>query len=96
VYDNLARAELVARHFSAKYVGEEVWIVTIDTNYLARGPVFRAADILKGKVEKDGWLHEGEYLVMYTVPRQAIRSETLVAKGGGKEGTVGLIGRRPS
>ncbi|KAH5402908.1 hypothetical protein HBI23_192090 [Parastagonospora nodorum] len=96
MYDNLARAEQVALYFEQKYPGEEVWIVTIDTKHLAWGPVFRAADILKGEADnRQGWVHEGEYLVLYTVPKQAVRVETLMTKGKGKYGAVGLIGGRP-
>lgn len=96
MYDDLAHAEQVACHFKQKYPGEEVWIVTIDTKHLAWGPVFRAADILKGEADHgQGRMHEGEYLVLYTVPRQAVRVETLVAKGKDKHGAVGLIGKRP-
>ncbi|EAT76946.1 hypothetical protein SNOG_15571 [Parastagonospora nodorum SN15] len=96
MYDNLARAEQVALYFEQKYPGEEVWIVTIDTKHLAWGPVFRAADILKGEADnRQGWMHEGEYLVLYTVPKQAVRVETLMTKGKGKYGAVGLIGGRP-
>lgn len=95
MYDDLARAERVARYFEQKYPGEGVWIVTIDTKYLAWGPVFRAADILKGEADNiQGCLHEGEYLVLYTVPRQAVRVETLVTKGKDKHVAVGLIGMR--
>jgi hypothetical protein len=51
---------------------------------------------LKGEADNgQGWIHEGEYLVLYTVPRQAVRVETLVTKGKDKHGAVGLIGKRP-
>ena len=46
VYDNLAHAEKVARHWAETW-GEEVLLVSVDTRHFARGPVFRAADLLK-------------------------------------------------
>lgn len=93
MYDNLAHAENVARHFATKY-GEDAYVVTVDTQHLARGPVFRAADLLKDESgfqsgEGDEWLHWGEYLVMYCIPAQAIRVETPVARVS----KVGVIGR---
>jgi hypothetical protein len=94
VYDKLTHAEVVARQFAQKY-GEDTLVVTIDTRHLARGPVFRAADLLKegGGVEGNEWLHEGEYLVMYRIPMQAIRDQTPVARGeGAKQNAVGVIG----
>ena len=102
VYDNLSHAEKVAKHWATKY-GEETWVVTVDTRQFARGPVFRAVDLLKGnewdmgKAGKGGkddeWLHWGEYLVMYRVPAQAIRDQTPVGRGK-VEGwrAVGVIG----
>ena len=100
MYDNLAHAENVARHW-AKEKGEDTLVVTVDTRHLARGPVFRAADLLKdeivggGKKEADGneWLHWGEYLVMYRIPAQAIRDQTPIARGVNQDWrTVGVIG----
>lgn len=69
----------------------------VDTRHLARGPVFRAVDLLKegGKGEEGEGLHEGEYLVMYRIPMQAVRGQTAVARGGGKQAAVGVIGMRP-
>jgi len=91
VYDNLAHAEAVAKHFAEKYK-EDIWVVTVDTRHFARGPVFRAADLLEKDVEEgkigekmgkeEAWLHFGEYLVMYRIPAQAIRDQTPVARGG--------------
>jgi hypothetical protein len=46
VYDNVAHAEAVARYFGEKYA-EDTWVVTVDPAHFARGPVFRAADLLK-------------------------------------------------
>lgn len=46
VYDNLQHAENVAKHWAEKW-GEEVLVVSVDTRHFARGPVFRAADLLK-------------------------------------------------
>ena len=70
VYDNLAHAEAVAKHFGERY-GEDTWVVTVDPAHFARGPVFRAMDILKdsagGKDANAEWLHYGEYLVMYRI-----------------------------
>jgi hypothetical protein len=99
VYDNLAHAENVAKHFAQKY-GEDTFVVTVDTRHFARGPVFRAADLLKdaagqgkGGDEQSEWLHWGEYLVMYRIPPQAIRDQTPVARGEDQKWrTVGVIG----
>jgi hypothetical protein len=93
VYDKLLHAEAVARHFASKY-GEDTMVVEIDTRHLARGPVFRAEDLLRKEGLGVEWLHEGEYLVMYSVPRQAIRGQTPVARGeGAKQNAIGVIGR---
>ncbi|KAF2624134.1 hypothetical protein BU25DRAFT_399327 [Macroventuria anomochaeta] len=93
VYDSLPHAENVAKHWADKW-GEEVLVVTVDTRHFARGPVFRAADLLKdASGAKDECLHWGEYLVMYRIPAQAIRDQTPV--GRGKMETwraVGVIG----
>ncbi|KAH7090702.1 hypothetical protein FB567DRAFT_426976, partial [Paraphoma chrysanthemicola] len=96
VYDTLSHAESVAKHFAQKY-GEDTFVVTVDTRHFARGPVFRAADLLKEGGAKDGetdeWLHWGEYLVMYRIPAQAIRDQTPVARGEAQKWrTVGMIG----
>jgi hypothetical protein len=95
VYDTLAQAEEVAHRFARMY-REDTHVMTIDTNHLARGPVFRAADLLKQDSGDEGmeWLHEGEYLFMYRIPIQAVRGQRLVAKGvGGKQSAVGITGR---
>jgi hypothetical protein len=95
VYDDLAQAERVAHFFTQKY-GEDTLVVTVDTRHLARGPVLRAADLLKDGSGKEGdeWLHEGEYLVMYRIPMQAITCQTLVAKGvNAAQNAFGVIGR---
>lgn len=81
VYDDLAHAEAVAKHFADKYK-EDTLVVTVDTRHLARGPVFRAADLLEKESGEESWLHYGEYLVMYRIPAQAIRDQTPVARGG--------------
>ncbi|KAH7392510.1 hypothetical protein BKA66DRAFT_607035 [Pyrenochaeta sp. MPI-SDFR-AT-0127] len=98
VYDNLTHAESVAKHWAQKY-GEDTFVVTVDTRHLARGPVFRAADLLKEggsdykEAEGSEWLHWGEYLVMYRIPAQAIRDQTPVARGEDQRWrTVGTIG----
>ncbi|KAF1963129.1 hypothetical protein CC80DRAFT_530972 [Byssothecium circinans] len=97
VYDTLSHAEAVAKHFATKY-GEDTHVVTVDTRHFARGPVFRAADLLATMKEEElgpekRWLHHGEYLVMYRIPAQAIRDETPVGKGGNQKWrAVGLIG----
>lgn len=72
-------------------------MVKIDTRHLARGPVFRAADLLEEKEgeidESERELHRGEYLIMYKIPPQAIRDETLVGRGAvAKWKAVGTIG----
>ncbi|EOA90684.1 uncharacterized protein SETTUDRAFT_63263, partial [Exserohilum turcica Et28A] len=46
VYDSLAHAEAVARYFGDRYM-EDTWVVTVDPAHFARGPVFRAADLLR-------------------------------------------------
>ncbi|KAF3008931.1 hypothetical protein E8E13_011324 [Curvularia kusanoi] len=96
VYDNRAHAENVAKHWAEKW-GEEVLVVSVDTEHFARGPVFRAADLLKGETAGivDEWLHWGEYLVMYRIPAQAVRDQTPVGRAAKKEAwrAVGVIGR---
>ncbi|KAJ8116589.1 hypothetical protein OPT61_g2013 [Boeremia exigua] len=94
MYDNLSHAENVARYLAAKW-GEELLIVTVDTGHFARGPVFRAADLLRDvDAGADDWLHWGEYLIMYRIPAQAIRDQTSVGRSK-KEAwpSVGVIGR---
>ncbi|KZM21519.1 uncharacterized protein EKO05_0006254 [Ascochyta rabiei] len=94
VYDDLAHAHNVAQHWADVY-GEETWVVSVDTRHFARGPVFRAADLLKdASVDHgDAWLHWGEYLVMYRVPAQAIRDQTPVGRGKAQAWrAVGVIG----
>ncbi|PSN63681.1 hypothetical protein BS50DRAFT_557797 [Corynespora cassiicola Philippines] len=97
VYDNLAHAERVAQYVSQK-CGEDTFVVTIDTAHLARGPVFRAADLLARDGEthsnqESEFFHHGEYLVMYRIPAQAIRDQTPIARGGEpKWRAVGVIG----
>lgn len=96
----------------------------IDTQYLARGPVLRAADLLREEekglqeivgsgrrdsavsggnggvqgreAEHSAWLHEGEYLFMYSIPIQAVRGHTVVSRGEVRRGSggVGVIGSR--
>ncbi len=100
VYDDLSHAENVARHWAQKYA-EDTFVVTVDTQHFARGPVFRAVDLLENtygdrkaedKLERD-WLHYGEYLVLYRIPAQAIRDETPVARGESQKWrAVGVIG----
>ncbi|EMD64156.1 hypothetical protein COCSADRAFT_66462, partial [Bipolaris sorokiniana ND90Pr] len=46
VYDNAAHAEAVARYFGERYQ-EDTWIISVDPAHFARGPVFRAADLLR-------------------------------------------------
>ncbi|KAF2792771.1 hypothetical protein K505DRAFT_192763, partial [Melanomma pulvis-pyrius CBS 109.77] len=82
VYDNLEHAQDIAHLFAKKH-GERTTVVMIDTSRWARGPVFRAADLLKNRelTDEEMFLHQGEYLVMYNVPREAIVSEIPVAYG---------------
>ncbi|KAF2470598.1 uncharacterized protein BDR25DRAFT_198431, partial [Lindgomyces ingoldianus] len=77
VYTDESHARNVALAFSRKY-GAGCMVVGIDTGHLARGPVFRAADLLKDRevTPEQSWLHYSEYLVMYRIPAQAIREET--------------------
>lgn len=55
MFDNLAHAEAVARYFGERYA-EDTWVVTVDPAHFARGPVFRAADLLReearGEIER--------------------------------------------
>ncbi|PVI06837.1 hypothetical protein DM02DRAFT_491944, partial [Periconia macrospinosa] len=89
VYDDKKHAEAVARYFAEVYE-EDTVVVTVDTRYFARGPVFRAVDLVEGS---KGWLHWGEYLVMYRIPPQAIRDETVVGRGHAQKWKgVGVIG----
>ncbi|KAJ4985362.1 hypothetical protein SVAN01_09117 [Stagonosporopsis vannaccii] len=96
VYDNLSHAEKVAWYLAEKW-SEELLVVTVDTRHFARGPIFRAADLLKdadGKV--DEWMHWGEYLVMYRIPAQAIREQMPIGPCRKQaRPSVGVIGSRP-
>ncbi|KAH9875383.1 hypothetical protein J1614_004875 [Plenodomus biglobosus] len=116
VYDDRAHAEAVARSMAPVW-REDALLVTVDTRYLARGPVFRAVDLLRevgdgeagmakarpGAEAKRGGpgmggldeeaLHRGEYLVMYRIPAQAVRDQTVVARGEDQGWrAVGVIG----
>lgn len=106
VYDNLAHAEHVARNW-AQHKQHATFVVTIDTRHLARGPIFRAADLLRGESERNEvnlssreaagneWLHWGEYLVLYRIPPQAVQNQTPIAQGVDQNWrTVGVIGRK--
>ncbi|KAF2017051.1 hypothetical protein BU24DRAFT_420078 [Aaosphaeria arxii CBS 175.79] len=103
VYDNQAHAEYIAQRYAQMY-NEETLVVTIDTKYFARGPVFRAADLLAGRDENSAlseWeelLHRGEYLIMYKIPPQAVRVEVKVGWVGNSKrdsaGSVGVVGSR--
>ncbi|ORY18769.1 hypothetical protein BCR34DRAFT_449353, partial [Clohesyomyces aquaticus] len=79
VYTDEAHARNVALCLARKY-GAVCLVVGIDTAHLARGPVFRAADLLKDRelTSEEVWMHHSEYLVMYRIPAQAIREETVV------------------
>jgi hypothetical protein len=59
VYDNLQHAEDVAKHWAEKW-GEEVLVVSVDTRHFARGPVFRAADLLKVCSSYIRWIVVGD------------------------------------
>lgn len=52
--------------------------------HFGAGPVWRAEDVLRrqGEGRENEWMHQGEYLVMYRLEKQAIVSETLVYRGG--------------
>jgi hypothetical protein len=98
VYDSYEQAEKIALYFATKYE-EETWVVKIDTRHLARGPVFRAADLLAEKeaagelTEVDRELHKGEYLIMYKIPPQAVRDETRIGVAGQQRWrAVGAVG----
>ncbi|KAF2708433.1 hypothetical protein K504DRAFT_434913 [Pleomassaria siparia CBS 279.74] len=94
VYDDLAHAECVA-HYLAKKHGEKTMVVTIDTSRWARGPVFRAVNILKDRelTAEERFLHQGEYMVMYNIPREAIVTQTPVGHGADAQWKgVGVIG----
>lgn len=89
LYDNFAHAERVASYFAEK-LGCQVKVVTIDTKYLGRGPVFWARDIIKER-EKTEWLHSGELLVTYQIPVRALTAETPVGRDKGANwGPVGM------
>ncbi|KAF1917149.1 hypothetical protein BDU57DRAFT_575886 [Ampelomyces quisqualis] len=95
VVATLGQAERLAACVAAKFPDEDVSVVKIDTAHFARGPVWRAEYMLQreGKGREKEWAHEGEYLVTYWVPGQAIVSETVVCRGkGGKRGSIGVIG----
>lgn len=86
-------------HFMSERYGEETTVVAVDTRHFARGPIFRAADLLIGKeaeLSMAEWeLHQGEYLIMYKIPPQAIRTEMAVGRrGSGRPLAVGAIGSR--
>ncbi|KAJ4356243.1 uncharacterized protein N0V89_004273 [Didymosphaeria variabile] len=93
VYRSQAHAEEVARYFARLY-DEDTWVVTIDTNHLSRGPVFWAANLLKGQelTAAQLWLHEGEYLCLYRISPQAIRDQTRVVRKESRD--YGVIGGR--
>lgn len=68
----------------------------VDTCHFARGPVWRAEDVLRrqGQGKENEWQHQGEYLVMYKVPKQAIVNETVMWRarresgpGAGRKGS---------
>jgi hypothetical protein len=90
VYRSYAHADKVARSFAGLY-NEDTWVVEIDTNHLSRGPVFWAAYLLKGQelTATQKWLHDGEYLLLYRIRREAIRNETLVSKETRGYGAIG-------
>lgn len=73
-------------------------MVKVDTRHFARGPVFRAADLLAGRegemTAEERELHRGEYLIMYRIPAQAIVIETKVGMvEQARWGAVGAIGQ---
>lgn len=85
-------------YMSEKY-GEETTVVAVDTRHFARGPIFRAADLLAGRESEmtlEEWeIHQGEYLVMYKIPAQAIRTETAVGRRRSTmPSLIGAIGSR--
>ena len=59
--------------------------MAIDTERLARGPVFRAKDVLDGNEglrEEERWAHYSEYLVLHRIPGQAVIDEDVVSAMG--------------
>jgi hypothetical protein len=89
-YADASRAEAVAKYFADKYQ-TNTSVVKINTQHLARGPIWRAIDILAGVTlnSMDHWLHEGEYLIFLKVPPEAIVSETFIHKRGLRREVVG-------
>jgi hypothetical protein len=78
-------------HYFAQLYREETTIVRIDTSHLARGPLFRAANLLDWNTlsDMDKMLHQGEYLIMYKVPPQAITVETPIGRRWSQVGAIG-------
>ncbi|KAF2114695.1 hypothetical protein BDV96DRAFT_522445, partial [Lophiotrema nucula] len=76
VYASQCHAYSIAEQM-ARNLGEKVSVVEVDTGYLARGPVFRAEDVIGERIaqwgEEERRLHHTEYLIMYRIPAQAIR-----------------------
>lgn len=89
VYTDLAHATHVAQRLSERY-GTACKLVSIDTRHFARGPLFRAADVLKNASEdvknahpiplEDDFMHQYEYLVQYRIPAQALINEEPVGQ----------------
>lgn len=88
LYDNQAHAERVA-YLWAERLQCQVMLITIDTKYLGRGPVFWARDIIHDR-EKTEWLHTGELLVTYQVPVRALLNEVPIGKD--KAPSFGAVG----
>ncbi|KAF2190784.1 hypothetical protein K469DRAFT_560036 [Zopfia rhizophila CBS 207.26] len=100
VFSSKSHAEQWARHLSAQKGGMRCYVLTINTRMLGRGPVFRAEDWV-GEVVEGGegmggreltewsWNHEGEYLIMYKIPKEAIVDELDV---GGEDEVFRALG----
>jgi hypothetical protein len=84
VFADKEHAERWARDLAERNNSNSLYyVVAIDTEKLARGPIFRAADILAGRVlsEMEEGLHFSEYLVLHRIPGQALREEIIVSAG---------------
>ncbi|KAF2200522.1 hypothetical protein GQ43DRAFT_70119 [Delitschia confertaspora ATCC 74209] len=80
VFADKQHAERWARTFAEKN-GDKCYVVSVDTTKLARGPIFRAADLL-ADVElspAEESMHFSEYLVLHRIPGMALIEEIIVS-----------------
>ncbi|KAF2745954.1 hypothetical protein M011DRAFT_128070 [Sporormia fimetaria CBS 119925] len=97
VFDNLNHAKTMALSY-AQHLDMEITLVTIDTTRLARGPIFRAQDVLRPS--DAGWdhpMHKGEYLLLHRVPGHACVEEMYVGRVRANNlGAIGPLARKAS